>query len=350
MPTPNLALVDLVAAQSQPHIPINTSLRRLDAAVQLTVIAIENDPPAGSPGPNEGDRYIVGTGPSGEWGGHEGDVAMWVEDAWLYLTPQIGWVAYVEDAGGYKTFEGGSPASWTDFTGGASAGSSDPRTGFSIVDDFMNDMKTSGPWPWTAASSGTGASSQTVGEVGHPGVVVIDTGTTSAGYTYAVYGSSTPSTPHDQILVGGGQIQFDAVVKISATPDGTDQFWVRIGLGNLIHLTTSPSAGIHFDCDSSTGVWKYVCRLDASNATTVDDAGSLAISAGTWTHLRIIVSADGSEVTFYVDGSLRATISTNIPSDGMTMIMRIQKVASTADRALAVDVMSVSQSFTTPRW
>jgi hypothetical protein len=128
MTTPNLELDELVASQSQPHVPINSSLRRLDAAVQLTVLAHTNHPPVS---PTDGDRYIVGTNPDGDWVGHDDEVAAYVGVAWEYLTPQTGWMAYVQDpldtsgaAGLYVYGSAGSPASWEPFTaiGGSTIG------------------------------------------------------------------------------------------------------------------------------------------------------------------------------------------------------------------------------------
>lgn len=51
--------------------------------------------PPGSPA--AGDTYIVATAPTGVWVGKEGQVAVWTGTAWVFGTPRIGWVAYIED-------------------------------------------------------------------------------------------------------------------------------------------------------------------------------------------------------------------------------------------------------------
>lgn len=92
--TPHLALPYLAAAQAQKHVTHNEALSRLDAIVQLAVHdATLAEPP---PGPDEGDRFIVAADATGAWEGHDGDVAAWMDGAWLFLLPHPGWIAYDE--------------------------------------------------------------------------------------------------------------------------------------------------------------------------------------------------------------------------------------------------------------
>lgn len=47
--------------------------------------------------PTTGDTYIVAASPTGAWSGHAGEVAVWSGTAWVFGTPRVGWVAYIED-------------------------------------------------------------------------------------------------------------------------------------------------------------------------------------------------------------------------------------------------------------
>lgn len=109
MTTPNLSLPELAANQTQPHVPVNAALRRLDALVQLTVLSISNTPP-GSPA--DGDRYIVGDSPTGAWVGHEHDVVAFIGTGWIYWVPAIGWQAFVQALGLSYVYGAGSPIGW----------------------------------------------------------------------------------------------------------------------------------------------------------------------------------------------------------------------------------------------
>lgn len=94
MTTPILALQELIASQTQPHIPINTALRVLEANCQISVLAIESDPPLT---PAEGDRYLIdptSPGPTGDWDGHGDDVTVLIGGGWTFMTPLDGWIAY----------------------------------------------------------------------------------------------------------------------------------------------------------------------------------------------------------------------------------------------------------------
>jgi hypothetical protein len=93
--TPHLALPLLAADQAQKHVTHNEALTRLDAVVQLSVKSRSASVPPGAP--QEGDRYIVGTGGSAAWAGWDGKVALRADGEWWLVEPAAGWLAWVED-------------------------------------------------------------------------------------------------------------------------------------------------------------------------------------------------------------------------------------------------------------
>ncbi len=64
---------------------------------QATVLDQDVSTPPVSP--TDGDRYIVGPAATGDWAGHEREIAVWnAEDvAWLFTVPTGGYFAYLED-------------------------------------------------------------------------------------------------------------------------------------------------------------------------------------------------------------------------------------------------------------
>jgi Protein of unknown function (DUF2793)/C1q domain len=87
--TPHLNLRFIAPAQAQKHVTVNESLAALDSLVQCAAIEFHrNDPPSG---PSEGDRYVVGSAPTGDWAGKAKALAAWQNGGWEFHTPQPGW-------------------------------------------------------------------------------------------------------------------------------------------------------------------------------------------------------------------------------------------------------------------
>ena len=109
IPTPNLALAPLAAAQAQKHVTVNEALARIDAAAQLSVLDRDLADPPGSPA--DGDRYLVAAGATGAWTGRDGTVAAWDAGAgaWQHFAPRAGWRAWIADEGALLAFDG---AAW----------------------------------------------------------------------------------------------------------------------------------------------------------------------------------------------------------------------------------------------
>ncbi len=61
------------------------------------------DPP-GTPG--TGDRYLVIATATGDWVGHEDDIAEWNGATWDFTTPNTGFAVWIEDVGRQKVYNG----------------------------------------------------------------------------------------------------------------------------------------------------------------------------------------------------------------------------------------------------
>ncbi|WP_237154981.1 DUF2793 domain-containing protein [Oryzibacter oryziterrae] len=103
--TPNLALPLLAASQAQKHVTHNEALDQLDSLVLLSVASRSLTSPPSSPG--DGDRYIPASGATGAWSGKDGKLAVY-SGGWSFLTPNKGWIAYVEDETTLAVYKGSS--------------------------------------------------------------------------------------------------------------------------------------------------------------------------------------------------------------------------------------------------
>lgn len=105
--SPNLDMPYLMPSQAQKHVTHNQALQQLDAIVQLSVLAFDAVIPPSAPEP--GERYALGTGPTGDWAGHDDKLALWDGTTWLFITPQEGWRAWGDTESELRIFQG---ASW----------------------------------------------------------------------------------------------------------------------------------------------------------------------------------------------------------------------------------------------
>ena len=102
--SPLLALPYRAASQAQKHITHNEAISIIDGLVHLSVISRSlNAPPAT---PIDGDRYLLTTGPTGDWAGHAAQLALRMEGAWRFLDPRKGWRLWVETENILLIFDG----------------------------------------------------------------------------------------------------------------------------------------------------------------------------------------------------------------------------------------------------
>ncbi|NOE27165.1 DUF2793 domain-containing protein [Ruegeria sp. HKCCD6157] len=102
--SPRLNLPLLQPAQAQKHVTHNEALRQLDLVVQLSVRSTDSGTPPVAP--EQGEVHALGANPTGDWTGHAGELAAWLDDAWHFVTPDIGWRAWDEAAGDLKYWTG----------------------------------------------------------------------------------------------------------------------------------------------------------------------------------------------------------------------------------------------------
>lgn len=71
---------------------------------QDSVIDRDLTAPPGSP--SAGDRYLVATGATGDWLGHDNEIAEWTGSSWTFTTPNEGFCTWVEDENVQITYNG----------------------------------------------------------------------------------------------------------------------------------------------------------------------------------------------------------------------------------------------------
>jgi uncharacterized protein DUF2793 len=99
----------LLPGQAQKEVFHNEALAIVDAALHPSV---EEGPLAAPPaGPDEGKCWIAAAAATGEWAGHDHDVACWTGGGWRFVAPIAGMLAWNADTGCWLHWTG---AAWSD--------------------------------------------------------------------------------------------------------------------------------------------------------------------------------------------------------------------------------------------
>lgn len=68
---------------------------------------LDRDLTAPPGGESNGDCYIVGASATGAWSGQDDDIAIYDGSNWVFYTPRIGYIAYLEDEEKLTAFKSG---------------------------------------------------------------------------------------------------------------------------------------------------------------------------------------------------------------------------------------------------
>lgn len=144
--TAHLALPFIMASQAQKHVTHNEALRLLDGIVQLAVLDRDLTDPPGSPA--EGDRYIPASGAIGAWSGWDGNIAYWIDAAWMRILPAPGWLAWVVDESQAAVWSGTAwipvANAWGFIAQAASVdvarGPNDATTGMAVAEETLSGL------------------------------------------------------------------------------------------------------------------------------------------------------------------------------------------------------------------
>jgi hypothetical protein len=188
------------------------------------------------------------------------------------------------------------------------------------------------------------------------GFAQYQTGLSSTGYA----NHFTEGNVGRQFVFGGGSWVFETFVNVETLSTVTERFRFVTGFGDN-PTNASDSNAVLFTYDEG-GVqngtvaspnWQCVTSVGAVRTLTTT---STAVVASAWVKLRIEVNAAGTSVTFYVNGTLVATHTTNIPTfvsaanpRGFNVKQSILKSIGTANRSVFCDYLLYENNLTTLR-
>lgn len=217
-----------------------------------------------------------------------------------------------------------------------------PSQQLSWWDDF-DTQNVNGTTNWgNNSTAGGSAQVQTPfsGDPGHIGIIQLETGTETTGVGNIYKDVS--------MFLGGATLDWEGLVQLSALSNSTDTYSVEIGAGNIENA--EPYNGFWFSYSNGVNGGDWTANTGNGSTTSVDTG--VAAAANAWVKLRMVAAANGSEVTFYINGTSVATISTTLPTTSATPFghgLQIRKSAGTTGRTLYVDYVRFIANFTTAR-
>jgi hypothetical protein len=219
-----------------------------------------------------------------------------------------------------------------------------------LVEDFLSGYVATNQFGGNnqiaGSVSGTGAAvGWDIGQTSaNPGVVFMDTGTTTTGWAFLV--GTTGGV--NNIFLGAGLTQYDAIVKLSALSNGTDTYTAAVGLCTG-DVGTTQTNGIYFQYGSTINSGNWTGNASKASSATVLN-GSVAATTN-FTHLTFVINSAYTSVEFFVGGVSIGTIpsATNLPTAGVRLCWKIEKSAGTTSRRFSVDAYALQMILNNPR-
>lgn len=205
--------------------------------------------------------------------------------------------------GGYRGTGSSPPTPPTPF---------DPLKYYQLIDDWPDS---SGNWNYS------GLNTPIYSEPDHPGIIQNNYADSPPPPIFNGYYRGDLVNPYAYIIVGGGVLTVTYIVNLNNLSVAPDNYVSYFGLTDTMVLTEPPAIqnGIWFSYTDSVNLGRWVINTAKGGVTTATNTSTAATTG--WLNITLVVAADGSLVTFKVNGATIGTISTNIPIVNMVPFM-----------------------------
>lgn len=220
----------------------------------------------------------------------------------------------------------GSAAGVTDLT------MLDPRTGFELFEGW-NSTTAVGNLTWAAtANSGVNGMNVTSSTGREQGIMRLDTSTSSTSHPMLTLGSGSP------FVFSTAKFTMETWYQVATLSTVTEEFIDRFGFDSSATSAT-PNNAVYFEYDRLNfgANWQAVSFAGGAAATRTDTG--VAVSAGSWVHFKIEITAN-TDVKYYINDVLVATHASNFPtgtSQACHAVYRKIKSAGTTARLSYAD-------------
>ena len=230
------------------------------------------------------------------------------------------------------------------------------KHGMSFYSDFVGPLTASMDGSSSITNGGTLSTSIALSSIGFRnsnqlGFASYQSGILNFSFVFHI-GNTIPN-----VSFGNGVWNFETSILLPALSVLIDRYRTTHGFGSVTG-NTDETNGVFFTYDEggtingTTASANWQCVSVAGSVRTLTTT-SVAVSNTSWTTLRISVNADASSVLYYINGTLVATHTTNIPTFAASayvfMKQGIAKATGTSNRFLHCDYLGYENILTTPR-
>ena len=221
-----------------------------------------------------------------------------------------------------------------------SAGSS-----LAVFDHFMSgntDSDEIGALGWRLSKSGAGNDLDVTAVGGHPGIIVLSSGTANSGRVAIHLGGD--SQPGTMIIGGAADISFEALIHYETSIGVTDLEMTQIGLGVEVGDTGELLNGVYIRFNPA--VSNAFTIVSASSGVRTESTGTTTVLIHTWYRVGFVISdpSGSPSIQMYVNGTAEGSpITTNIPVVSLAPMAKIDAAGGAVSPQLYVDYFQIKQ-------
>jgi len=216
---------------------------------------------------------------------------------------------------------------------------------FSDFDSMLNYLGFTNT-PYTKNCAGTGVDAALDTPVsGRIGILTMNTGSTSSGRA-----AITCEVGKPQFIGANGELLFEACIYLSALSTSSDRYYLNLGF--ICIVNGEQNNGYYFEYDDSASTNWRACAAKSYSRTKSTGGSPVSVAATTWTTLSIVVNAAGTSASYYVNGTLLATLTTNLPTgttNAFGVGVAIMKTIGTTNRFISTDYVYYKNTLATSR-